>query len=316
MAVGRYPADFDAVIAGAPANPMIYLDASHMRRGAFLTSDPANLVSPEKLELVSESVTNACDTLDGVEDGLLRDPRMCTFDVATLTCSGTASDSCLTPRQVAGVKFGYSDTVRSDGDLIFPGFAMGSESGWLHTRFTEPLGIPGGSQVAVDMFRYVGRQDSEWDWREFDLEEDLALAVENGGHIDAMETDLSAFKARGGKLLLYHGWNDQRIPPENTINYYSEILDTMGHDQDDWMRLFMVPGMNHCGGGVGPDQLGYLSTMERWRESGQEPDGITAYRVRGNQVDMTRPVCAYPRLAKWTGIGSTNDAANFTCEIP
>ena len=139
--------------------------------------------------------------------------------------------------------------------------------------------------------------------------------MENGGHINAMETDLAAFKARGGKLLLYHGWNDQLIPAENTIRSYSKVLDTMGEDQDDWLRLFMVPGMTHCRGGVGPNQLHYLSAMERWRESGQTPDSITAYRVRGNQVDMTRPVCAYPRVARWTGIGSTSDAENFTCEM-
>jgi feruloyl esterase len=295
---------------------MISLDASHMRRATFVVSDAANLVGREKLSWVTESVTNACDALDGVRDSILTDPRTCTFDVATLTCSGVGDDSCLTPSQVTSIQFGYSDTVRSDGELIFPGFAAGSESGWLHTNITEPSGIPGGSEVAVDMFRYVGRQDPGWDWRGFDLGTDLALAVENGGHIDATETDLSAFKARGGKLLLYHGWNDQRIPPENTLNYYSGVLDSMGEGQGDWMRLFMVPGMNHCRGGIGPNQLDYLGATERWRETGESPNSITAYRVRGNQVDMTRPVCAYPRVARWTGIGSTNDAPNFICGMP
>ena len=316
MAVQRYPADFDAVIAGAPVNPMVYLDASHMRRTMFVTSDPDYLVPPEQLELVTQSVTNACDSLDGVEDGLLTDPRMCKFDVATLTCPENGSESCLTPQQVASVRFGYSDTERLDGELIYPGFSMGSENVWVHTSINEGSGIPRGSEIAVDMFRFVAHQDSEWDWRDFNLEDDLALAVENGGYIDAMDTDLSAFKLRGGKLLLYHGWNDQRNPAENTVNYHSKVGDTMGGDQDDWMRVFMVPGMNHCSGGVGPNQLDYLGAMERWRESGQAPDSITAYRVRGNRVDMTRPVCAYPRLANWTGVGSTNDAENFTCEMP
>ena len=310
MAVQRYPGDFDAVIAGAPANPHIYLHAGDLRRGTFVTSDEANLVPREKLEMVKNSVINACDAMDGVSDGLLTDPRMCRFDVASLTCSGSNTDACLTPAQAASVKFGYSDTLRSSGELIFPGFAMGSEDGWVHSNITEPIGI------AVDTFRYVGREDADWDWREFDLEEDLALAMENGGYINAMSTDLSEFKARGGKLLVYHGWNDQLIAAQNTVNYYSGVLETMGQDQDDWLRLYMVPAMNHCRGGDGPSQLDYLSTLERWRESDEAADSITAYRVRGNTVDMTRPVCAYPKVATYTGVGSTNDAANFTCETP
>jgi feruloyl esterase len=131
-----------------------------------------------------------------------------------------------------------------------------------------------------------------------------------------MSRDLSEFKARGGKLILYHGWNDQLIQPENTINYYSEVVDAMSGAEDDWLRLFMVPAMNHCRGGDGPSQIDWLSSLERWRESDTAPDSIPAFRVQGNTVDMSRPVCAYPRVATWTGVGSTNDAANFTCELP
>jgi feruloyl esterase len=314
----RYPADFDAIIAGAAVNPMTYLDASHMRRAIFVTSDPGYQVSAKKLELVTKAVTNACDTLDGVKDGILADPRMCKFDVASLACSSSSagSDSCLTPREVESVKFGYSDAKRSNGELIYPGFAVGSESVWLQNNINATTGVSGGSEIAIDMFKFVGNQDPKWDWKTFNLEKDLALAVENGGFIDGMETNLTAFKARGGKLLLYHGWNDQRNPAENSINYYSKVLKTMGTKQDEWLRLFMVPGMNHCSGGVGPSQIDYLSTMERWREAGQSPASITAYRVRGHEVDMTRPVCAYPNVAKWTGVGSTNDAANFKCVAP
>jgi feruloyl esterase len=311
MAVQRYPEDFDAVIAGAPANPHIYLHAGDLRRGLYVTSNEANKVTSEELDMVKDAVINACDAIDGVTDGLLTDPRACTFDASSLTCAaGGGNGMCLTPEQVRTIEFSYSDTVRSNGDLIFPGFVMGGEDGWVHTNITDPIGI------AVDSFRYVGREDADWDWREFDLDEDLALAMENGGYINAMETDLAEFRDRGGKLLLYHGWNDQLIAPENTVNYYSSVLETMGNDQDDWMRLFMVPAMNHCRGGDGPNQLDWLSALERWREGGQAPAAVDAYRVTGNTVDMTRPVCAYPEVATYTGVGSTNDAANFTCEMP
>lgn len=302
MAVQRYPEDFDAVIAGAPANPHIYLHASDLRRGLHVTSNEANKVTSEELSMVKEAVINACDAIDGVVDGLLTDPRACTFDVSSVPG--------LTPAQISTIEISYSDTVRSNGDLIFPGFPMGGEDGWVHTNVTEPIGI------AVDSFRYVGREDAEWDWRTFDLEEDLALAMENGGYINAMETDLSDFRDAGGKLLLYHGWNDQLITAQNTINYYNSVLATMGDGQDDWMRLFMVPGMNHCRGGDGPNQLDWLSSLERWRETGDAPASVQAIRVSGATVDMTRPVCAYPTVATYTGVGSTNDAANFTCEMP
>jgi feruloyl esterase len=310
MAVQRYPTDFDAVIAGAPANPHTYLHAGDMRRDLFVLSDEANLVPREKLTMVQEAVINACDAIDGVRDGMLLDPRMCSFDVSSLTCAGPETDACLTPAQAGTIRFSYTDARRSNGDLVFPGFIMGGEESWVHTNISEP------PSLIIDTFRYIGREDADWDWREFDLDEDVSLAMENGGYINALSRDLSDFRAAGGKLILYHGWNDQLIQPENTVNFYSEVLDTMGQDQDDWMRLFMVPAMNHCRGGYGPSQIDWLSNLERWRESDEAPESVTAFRVRGNAVDMTRPVCAYPEHATYSGVGSTNDAANFTCEMP
>jgi hypothetical protein len=140
------------------------------------------------------------------------------------------------------------------------------------------------------------------------------LADEKTGFINSISPDLKAFKARGGKLLLYHGWNDFGIAPGNTIDYYSSVLSTLGSRQENWMRLFMVPGMGHCSGGSGPNQAGFMEAMERWREAGESPDQITAYHVSSNRVDITRPLCPYPQVAKYKGIGSTNDAANFVCK--
>ena len=143
-----------------------------------------------------------------------------------------------------------------------------------------------------------------------------ALMREKGGFIDATSADLSAFKARGGKLLLYHGWNDQLIPPENTVSYYSSVLGKMGRGQENWLRLFMAPGMQHCAGGPGPDQFNTVAAIERWRESGIAPQNIMASHVTANRVEMTRPLCPYPQVAIWDGTGSTNDAANFVCKKP
>ena len=146
------------------------------------------------------------------------------------------------------------------------------------------------------------------------------LADQQGRFIDAMNPDLSAFQARGGKLLIYHGWNDGgsggAISPQNSVNYYSSVLAKMGPKQEDWLRLFMVPGMAHCGGGPGPNQFNWIAAMERWRESGIGTRSMIASRVTNNRVDMTRPLCPYPQVAQYKGVGSTNDAANFACKAP
>jgi feruloyl esterase len=152
----------------------------------------------------------------------------------------------------------------------------------------------------------------------FDLETDLALALKNGGFIEASNPDLAKFKARGGKLLLYHGWADPGPAPENTIRYYEAVNKKLGGKQDDWMRLFLMPGVGHCAGGVGPDQADFLGTMERWRESGIAPDQIIATRSagRGGQPEMSRPLCPYPQVARYDGLGNTNDAKSFKCVQP
>ena len=157
-------------------------------------------------------------------------------------------------------------------------------------------------------------QDPNWDWTKFDIDRDVKFVDEKTGFVNATDPDLSKFKARGGKVLMYHGWNDVAISPQNSIDYYNSVLAKMGRNQNDFIRLFMVPGMGHCQGGPGPDQVNYMSALERWREAGEAPASLTASRVVGNRVDMTRPLCAYPQVATYKGTGSTNDAANFVCK--
>jgi feruloyl esterase len=161
----------------------------------------------------------------------------------------------------------------------------------------------------------LAHANAAWDPKSFDLERDLALALEKvGAVVNATSPDLRAFKARGGKLLLYHGWNDALISAGNTVNYVGTVIKEMGRAQDDWMRLFMMPGVGHCQGGDGPDQVNWMAALERWRESGKAPDRIEAARVAGNRIEMTRPLCPHPQIAKYIGVGSTNDAQNFRCE--
>jgi feruloyl esterase len=177
---------------------------------------------------------------------------------------------------------------------------------------------PGPGAIDVGMFRFVAHEDPAWDWRTFDLDRDTSLIDKKAGFIDAVNPDLSAFRARGGKLLIYHGWNHGgsggAITPQNTVNYYSRVLARMGSQQQDWLRLFMVPGMEHCGGGPRPDRVNWMAALEHWRESGIAPDRLIASRV--SDVNIIRPICSYPAVAHYNGVGSTNDAGNFACKVP
>ncbi len=316
MEAQRYPEDFDGIIAGAPANNSTQLCAWRIAVEAKILQSPASVVPPAKLVLLNRAVLAACDAIDGVKDGLLTDPEQCHFDPATLLCRGADGGDCLTAQQVESVKMGYAPAKRKTGELIYPGLVPGGETGWAMLTAAKPE--PG--SIDVGMFRFIAHEDPAWDWRTFDLDRDSLLIEKKAGFIDAVNPDLSAFRAHGGKLLIYHGWNDGgsggAISPRNTINYYASVLARTGSQQQDWLRLFMVPGMEHCGGGPGPNQVNWMAALERWRESGIAPDRLIASRVSNNHVDMTRPICPYPAVAKYNGMGSTNDAANFACKVP
>ena len=310
MEAQRYPEDFDGIVAGAPANYQTHLHAWSVAVGMAALKEKESALAPADLALLHKAVLAACDALDGVHDGLLNDPRQCHFDPASLRCRTSASESCLTDAQVETIRKIYAPLNTASGQLIFPSMTPGSELGW-----SVLAGGPEPAAVATGTFKYVARQDASWDWRNFDADRDTALADSND-IINATSPDLSAFQARGGKLLMYHGWNDQLIAPENSINYYSSVLEKMGPHQDDWYRLFMMPGMQHCRGGPGPNQFNMMGVIERWRESNTPPSVIVASHVTDNRVDMTRPLCPYPQVAEYTGTGNTSDAANFVCRMP
>jgi feruloyl esterase len=268
--------------------------------------NPQGVLSQAKVETLHKAVLAACDSLDGVKDGLISDPKKCHFNPESLLCKAGDADTCLTSAQVETVKIEYADVKTKSGEIIWTGFEPGGE-----LQYTGLRTVPTGPSGAWDSIRILGHQDANYDFRKFDLDNDVVLSDKSG--IDAHTFDLSAFKNHGGKLLMYHGWADPSIPPGNTVNFYNGVLTTMGPKQDDWVRLFMIPGMQHCSGGAGTDQFSKMAVIERWRESGSAPEVIEASHVTSGQVDMTRPLCPYPQVAVYKGIGSTNDAGNFAC---
>jgi feruloyl esterase len=311
MEAQRYPDDFDAILAGAPANYQTHLHAWDLSVAVPVLKDPASVVSTAKLTALNLAIIGTCDAKDGVKDGLLNDPRSCKFDPSTLLCKAGDSDTCLTAPQLEAVKRMYAPAKTKSGQYVFPGKEPGSETSWNAISGGQaPQGVSLGSfQVAYD--------NINWDWHTFDLDRDLKIVDEKvGSVINAVNPDLSSFKARGGKLILYHGWNDTAISPGNTIDYYNSVVSKMGAKQDNWIRMFMIPGMGHCNGGPGPSQVNYMGALERWRESGMAPDQMLANHVTNNRVDMSRPLCPYPQVAQYKGVGSTNDAANFVCKAP
>jgi feruloyl esterase len=305
-----YPADFDAIIAGAPVNNQLTLNATQFDTMVRFIEDPDLRLAPEKIELLHNAVLAACEVNDGVEDGFLNDPLACDFDPKSLQCSSRRDTTeCLTRDEVSSVERVYAGVHSSEGALLYPGHAKGFELGWrIPAEGAEPTALQ------TDATRYLVYEDADWDWREFDLERDLSLVLDKAGYIEALQTDLSEFKARGGKILFYHGWNDPGPSPLNTINYHNDVLATMGPDQSDWMRLFLMPGMGHCRGGIGPDQANYLRAIEDWVENGNPPERIVASRTRDGETDMTRPLCPYPQVAVWDREGDPNDEASFSCE--
>ena len=309
----RYPDDYDGIIAGASANPRTYLNAWQLSIAQAMLKDPAGFIPPAKYPMIHQAVLAACDGLDGVKDGLITDPPRCRFDPKSLECRGHESVSCLTSAQVSAARAVMSPARNPrTGEEIFPGLEPGTELAWA--------GLVGGPEpvaTALDQFRYVVFKDPRWDWKTFDLERDLALANKvDAGTINAVNPDLTRFAAHGGKLLLYHGWSDGSVPPRASVNYYTSVVKTMGGPAKtgEWVRLFMAPGMGHCGGGEGPNTFDAVTALEQWVEQGRAPDRIIASRVNGALVERSRPLCPYPQVPTYIGTGSIDEAASFVCK--
>jgi feruloyl esterase len=253
-----------------------------------------------------------------------------------MLCKESNSDSCLTQLQVTALKKLYEGAHDSKGKEIFPGFMPGGEEGGGGWALWITGNAAGKALLFVFGSGYFGDmvyEKADWDYKKANLDDAFAASNQKfGGVLNAMETNMKAFEAHGGKLILYHGWSDAGISPLNTINYYESVVEKMGKkDADSFVRLYMVPGMQHCGGGPGPDVFGeygispvndpqhniYLA-LEQWVEKGTAPSTVIASKMEGEgpaaKVKMTRPLCDYPEKAKYKGTGDTNDAASFVCE--
>jgi len=307
----RFPDDFDGIIAGAPGNNWTGRAIYSMWVAQALHNEAASYIPPEKYPLIHNSVLEACDALDGVRDGLIEDPTRCHFDPKVLECKNGDNAACLTTPQVEAARKIYSGAINPrTKQQIFPGLEPGSELRW------EVIGGPRPFGIGNDFFKYVVFKDPSWDYRTLDFDRDAALAEKtDGGLIDAKDTNLTPFFSHGGKLIQYHGWSDWQISPLNSVHYYETVMETLGGagKVQDSYRLFMVPGMGHCGGGEGPNRFDKVGALEQWVEQGKAPAQIVASSADGKR---TRPLCPYPQVAKYKGSGSTDDAANFTCARP
>lgn len=328
MEAQRYPADYDGIIAGDPANysTRSYL-AGHLWAALATEKDPDSYIPAAKIPALAEAVTEACDRIDGVADGVIDDPRLCRFDPAVLTCkSGEDSPRCFTPKQVKAVKDIWSGARDSSGRQLYPGLVPGAETGgaaW--PRYVTGTGYGTGRhlQLADGFLKYVVFADPKYDFRKFSYDVDFPRAVAKlGPLLDAVDPDLQPFERRGGKLIVYHGWNDPSIPPTNSVDYYESVVTALGGKSNrgaglartqKFFRLFMAPGMQHCSGGPGTSNFDMLPALEAWVEKGSAPDRVVASRTANGRVDRTRPLCPYPQVAVYTGSGSTDEAANFVC---
>jgi feruloyl esterase len=310
----RFPDDYDAIIAGAPANnwsPLLALSISIQRS---LESDGLGV---DKLGILKEAAIAACDARDGVKDRVISNPRQCPFDPSVAQCKPGQAEGCLTSKEVAAAKRIYAGVVDKSGGVRIPGTGPASEPVWA--------AYASGFAIGTSYFRHVVARDPNWNPAAFDVDADLARAeqTDGGAHL-AMDPDLSAFIGRNGKLLLYHGTTDGLIPYGNTVNYYNSVVDRLGADKvRDHVKLYLVPGMDHCYGGEGAFAIDWLTALEQWAENGKTPGALPAVHPADAPVppnappspgkSFTRPVCAYPYVATYNGRGDTTDAVNFLC---
>ena len=335
METQRFPADYDGIMAGAPANFWTHLLASALFGAQATTLDPASYIPAGKLPAIAAAVNAACDAHDGVTDGILNDPRQCHFDPSSLVCQSGDSDKCLTSAQVNTLEKLYEGAHDSQGKEVYPGLLPGAElgdGGWKAWITGE---APGKSLVfdfGNGYFANMVYGKATWDYKTANFDQAVKAGDSKTASIlNATDPNLKRFQARGGKLIIYHGWDDPAISALNSINYYQQVRGAMGQPAaDSFARLYMVPGMQHCFQGPGTDSFGQPGTtvpkdsehdlqlaLEQWVEKGVAPGVIVATRHVDDDaakgVQMTRPLCPYPQEAKYKGSGDTNQAESFEC---
>jgi feruloyl esterase len=344
MEAQRFPEDFDGIIAGAPANNMTGLQAAGVWNEQALLKSPASAIPLSKLRGIYRAVLAACDRLDGLWDGLVQDPRACNFNPAVLKCKDKDGPNCLTGAQVAALRKVYAGPSNPrTGTQIYPGQALGTEgvaASWRDWLIAAPPERARQFAFGNSFFGQVVHEGTGWDFRQLNFDSDIAYAERKVGVImNATSPDLRSFRAHGGKLIQYHGWGDAAIAAGNSVDYYEQVRGFFAtypdarangaHPVEDFYRLFMVPGMAHCSGGIGPSEFGngapvsggaeqdIVAALERWVEQGVAPDRIIGRGVTaGTPRPMSQPLCPYPRIARYQGRGDPTAAASFSCEAP
>lgn len=309
----RYPADYDGIVAGAPAINLVQVQSRGILVAQMTLKNPQGALTHDLALKLAAAAVAKCDAKDGLEDGIIDDPRHCDFDPAELQCKSDSAKDCLTAEQVKTARTLYGPMKSPKGMQLYPGAAFGA----------SPLAeLPPASARSKPGDAAISRmlpQPPSWDVNTFNPDRDIpALEKQLGSTLDAMNPDLHAFEAHGGKIILYHGWADPLLSPYNTLNYYNHVVQTMGGAQatERFLRLFMVPGMEHCRGGPGPDSFDAVASLDDWVEHGAPPERIVASHAGkdGKTVDRTRPLCRYPQVARYKGTGSSDEAASFTCQ--
>jgi feruloyl esterase len=325
----RFPSDYDGMVVVAPANNWARLMASDFAPQAVVARDPASGFTLPVGRSLFRAVVKACDALDGVIDSLIENPAKCKFDPASVQCApGVQADStCLTVSQVQTARLMYSGPKDPSGRVIYPGFAPGSEPFW-GALINPARSFP----IPQSYYRWIVRGDSAWDWKSLDLSTPAGYAVHQEAEakydpvLAAVNPNLREFRARGGKLIQLHGWDDQLISPQNSIDYYESVIAfeasaardraVAAREVQNFFRLFMVPGMLHCGGGPGPTTYDAQAALEAWVEQGTAPESILTSQMNAGTPVRTRPLCPYPKVATYKGTGDFNRAENFSCAAP
>lgn len=321
-AAQRYPEDYDGIVSGAPGTSFPDMSTYVMLSGRANADDVAGRLTQKEMQFAVERMVASCDKNDGVEDGLIEHPPSCKFDFSSLTCTGAEQGQCLGKAQVENLRGLFSPLRDANGKEIYPPPAIGT--------LLPVSELARRGKLGADMYRYAVFQDENWDPASFVLERDLPIARERLKALISDDVDLTPFANRNARLILYHGWDDSGPSPYNSVNYYQAVKRKVGAQKTDgFFRLFMVPGMYHCGGGPGPNSFGnagdppvldaqhdVLMALEQWVERGAAPDRIIASQVMAGRVERSRPLCPYPKVARYKGAGSTDEATNFSCVAP
>jgi feruloyl esterase len=302
----RYPDDYDGIVAGDPDTSIEGTFAGAWQYAA-IHNEPGAYFPASKLPMIRRAVLAACDALDGLTDGVVDDPRRCHFDISTLQCKSGDAEDCFTAAQVSALARIY-EGIRNPrtGRIVFPGIEPGTEGGPLGLEPLLTMPPAAGQPPHVGLARWA----RSWNGPGFDWDRDFGAVVEELGPQLSARADLTAF-ARHGKLLMYSGWADPAEPPREIVAYFDAVQKQSG--SGSFSRLFMVPGMYHCAGGANIGYFDSLLAIAQWVESGAAPDRLIGARVENGVVTRTRPVCAYPQVARWTGEGSSDRAENFRC---